>query len=282
MRSRVTNVLALLLLVLASMPIGSALAQPAAQIDATVERLPEGFRGDDPMAVWEALSKLPLAKDEFESGDAHRQRLAEMAKQDLIPGRPLGGAFVFVVDLPQLTYDADRQALSIVRRDEQIRVMPGRGRVNVDWSSTALYRSYDLTMGVRLMAREPVVDTYQGTTVMGLSTTITRIRNAFLTVDMCNRKVTYCERVPGDNDAIPMPPERARDVRDHVSAAIIGRLQAPYRIEETWRSLRPTIDVPKEIFDSFDVIVAQASAVLFFDRRTGEVIYRLPVAPRRL
>lgn len=77
--------------------------------DPAADTLPPGFRGINPSILWRALRPraAELQKDEFETTETHRQRVAALKDKPLFGDVALNSLLAIPIDLESVKYDAD-------------------------------------------------------------------------------------------------------------------------------------------------------------------------------
>lgn len=98
----------------------------------TSDTLPPNFRGVDPLVLWLALGPraAELQKDEFETTETHRLRVAALKDKPLVGNVTLSSLLATPTDLRDVKYDADAERMSaVVDFNDLRRVEPAEARL---------------------------------------------------------------------------------------------------------------------------------------------------------
>jgi hypothetical protein len=232
---------------------------PATPFDATADSVPKGFRGLDCAAIVKAIKHQAPAKDEFESTDAYKARIAAVSSATLAPGLTLGDVLAIRVDprAVSMEFDADQQEATF----------------SIDRSNLVLAFSADKQQLVPMViASQRVVQrrSYVGGNAFGARTTVSASTSTGCGVAMANEatnRMDYFTRAYAKLD-----PETARAEKGHVAAILVGKPAAPFYGSFT-RYSGATIDFPLESSIDGDAIFLDLT-ILYYDQRTGRVLAR--------
>lgn len=212
------------------------------------------------------LATIPGVKDEFETTAAFEAR-QQIAMSNLPEHLIISTPF----DTDYASYDADaghftikRYAVSNVNTD-YARLFGSGGAFEGSVSYSMLG-----TLDVVISKTERRTGSYRAQNAFGVSTTVGEIQRT--TRSIYEGSDTTRERqglFPRTSDAViwtvPVPATEARATRDGFRAAWVIAPKAPFYIEGEGRGFRATIDVPQDVEDTLEIIIADIQCALLTD-----------------
>jgi hypothetical protein len=245
---------------------------PQAAFDATTDRLPASFRGNDAGAIYAALasSKVLAPKSEFETTSAYNERIASFAHVNYSSGLSAGSLLSFVLEPNPLkalsleeTYDADKG-------DYVIRFRLDRATLGDDDSPVLL----------NLFSVKKHSDEYVGANAFGAEATVTKWVEDEYDVDVASSGWLQNETL-GDKYSVlsqeihvPMPPNEAFKRNGSLRLLFIGRVETPW-FKQTIDGSTATLDSPVERITTHKILAFHVITVWIFDVRTGEILKRI-------
>jgi len=218
------------------------------------------------------VKKLPLTKDEFETTEAHSNRLQEAIA-------PLTTAIWIQspVDEEFAPYNADTARFEIFeyainnRRVDYSYVF-GRGegaKLGVSYSSP------DHNLDVVVNRADTPVGTYAGRNAFGAEFVVTEVQRQTSVIferkgEKFNESLFFAPRSASDFSPRPpiayieSAPDDARRLRGAMKAALLISLKAPYYAmgSKTWPA---KIDDPREVVETIEVLIADIRCVAITD-----------------
>jgi hypothetical protein len=230
-----------------------------AGLDTALEVLPQMYPGHGCKAIATTLMKKDPIKSEYETTDAYKSRLAEVAETPLFDSLRFGDTVGFVPLIPFLkkTYTADASWMELEVQMLITRILETPTR------KESVY--------AEILTAEPVSkSTYSGSNIFGKEVTVTKSILDVCAVIFANRDLRYSPA----RARFSIPPEEARVVADRLRVLYVGKLAEPYYQPYASRSA-PTIDSPTETIMSGPGVVITLNQIWIFDPVTGKVYSKI-------
>ncbi len=217
------------------------------------------FKGHNCTAITNALEKINLKKDEFESSDAYAARTEAALKGTVYGQVSFEDNLALVVDVNpiDIKYDADSQTLSM-NRIILHRTMEKHGSTG------------GLTPGEVVQKLSNENSEYIGTNGFGARVVVTKYSGSVCAVGLKiskNRKSSGLSELTFESH---VPPDIARASKDKISIAYVGKIAPPYAGTYAFFT-DPSRDRPVEFAISGDAVYIAPEYILVFNRSTGEV-----------
>ena len=234
--------------------------------DQDVGRLPPNYPGLDPVKFFEMFkSKVgSLEKGEFETSEEFTKRTAN--KDALLSPINTTDTYAFRISDISVKYDADAQTYLIGGQ--------------YGYSCKATYSFDWVTCKVSTVSRDD--DTYVGSNAYGASRTVERTRGRDFALAMTKGSAVLStaftqERDRKDRlsfqDRLPMPLEKARDLKDmKVAVLFVGRITDAKIVEGRGTTIKPRIDWPINMFIMEEAVPFELKKLIYYVIQTGEIL----------
>jgi hypothetical protein len=251
----------------------AALAAPEANItepfDPAVGKLPMAFRGHLHTKLAQLLwdRRQQLKKDEFETTQAHRARVARLHEQPLLGSLGEKSVYAFVdVDPSDFSYDADSQTMRVNRS------LTARRTVALEKDDREAFQEIP---AATLEAKITGIEYYSGTNIFGAVREVKQIESIRWTLLLKNYQLFNSISKGGAFDwnlslSFPIPAEAARKAKPDMRLLYVCRLIPPHIVVESDR-LKPTFNHPKEYDELTLNLPVELIEARCFNQSTGEV-----------
>jgi hypothetical protein len=248
-------------------------AAPEANItepfDPAVGKLPMAFRGHSHTKLAQLLwdRRQQLKKDEFETTQAHRDRVARLHGQPLLGALSEKSVYAFVeVNPSDFSYDADSQTMR-VNRD-----LSANRTFSLEGSDREEFREIP---AAALEAKITGIEYYSGTNIYGAVREVKQIESIRWALLIKNYQLFNSIKKSGDFDwnlslSFSIPAEAARKAKPDMRLLYICRLIPPHAVVE-WDRLKPTFNHPKEYDELTLNLPVELIEARCFNQSTGEV-----------
>lgn len=227
--------------------------------DASIDKLPAKYVGHDFYVIYKTIEKIP-PKSEFESTEAHQQRLVSVATKPLSGALTLDSSFAFSIRDVEATYDADSKTLSVSYS----------GKDNFDSVDFELFSHYKKT------------GTYTASNAFNHKVSVQKgvQLGYYVTFKNCTRQ--YHDKYLGERTSslststfsakIEMEPDRAKQAKQALAILVVGKMNPPFVEVESFVT-QPKIDFPYETYVTKRKFLMDVSSMWIYNTATGE-IYR--------
>jgi hypothetical protein len=239
------------------------------------QKVPVGFQGDDVEKIYKILSESSNLKEksEFETTSDYQKRVTDLSKMAL-PGKSADSILAFVyrpekyVGRVTAKYDADTQNLqvSILTR-------------SVSYLDRTPKREFVDIIGVAAKdARLKSLGSYEGENAYGVKRTIEKSLMEYFTIGINNmasfRKFHSSGYESGFKLLLPVPPAKAKDIKENLAVLYVGTLVPPFTALDG-TVLEPTIDKPRRVSIGNYILTMNLSEIWIYNNLTGEVISKI-------
>lgn len=257
----------------AASPIGAAAELPL-NVPCTLKaggNLGPNFAGHSTKSVYKLLA-AGRPRDEFESDAAYVERMAGVVAT--APDAVRQGALCAVGQLhfTSSSYDAEAQQFKV----DALLVASG-------WIEDGHYSRFARVYGGESSRKD---SKYTGTNAYGVTRTIFRMQRdsyfaAFTEADVRSAASEGSAEYESVTLAVivPMRPESARRLKDHLDIAVLYEPRPTYTTENTEYE-RPTLDDPSDSDDHQHIVRGKIRSIAVFDRTTGEVFKVIELHPQ--
>jgi len=237
-------------------------AQAGENAFSSIDKLPAHYAGADCSAVVRKLKSFNVAKSEFETSAAYRDRIHALAGRKLDGTRSFAEPLAFVQSdgTIESTYAADEAVLNM----------------RVTWGATIQtiggeYYGGSIVSARSLGSDKVTLSNAFGAKVRGTESTWTACTLAFAN----NRLLDH----PRNEIAVsvPMTAAEARAAKQQLALLYVGTVAAPYLGSYTAYS-KATMSNPHTTAWGGDSVVLNLSEIWLFNRATGKVYQKVPVS----
>ena len=225
--------------------------------NASVEKLPANFTGNDCELLGEKLRGMDLSKGEFETSAAYKARIDSLGDTPLVGTLLIGSAVAFVPeDSAYSTYDADTSTMRLRLPAETANV-----RVGTNYVASAA-----------LKERETSAESYSASNAYGKTVNVRKAFYKTCAVGFTNIDQIRDRRQFLRDIAFNIDPSEAKAIGKNIRIAYVGKLAAPYYAKYS-RYLEPKIDSPYEAFWTGDTVLINLSQLIVFDKISGKILH---------
>jgi hypothetical protein len=251
----------------------AAPATPEANIvepfDPAVGKLPPAFRGHSHTKLAQLLwdRRQQLKKDEFETTQAHRDRVARLHEQPLLGALGEKSVYAFVeADPSDFSYDADSRTMRVNRP------LNARRAVAIEKDDLETFREMPTAT---LEAKITGIEYYSGTNIYGAVREVKQIESIRWALLINNYQLFNSISKSGASDwnmslSFSIPAEVARKAKPDMRLLYVCRLIPPHIVVESDR-LKPTFNHPKEYDELTLNLPVELIEARCFNKSTGEV-----------
>src|SRR5262249_15596479 len=250
----------------------------AEPFNTALQMLPVGYKGHDAKRIYDIFQQRLTPKEEFETTEAHRNRIANAAVLPLIGSLTISQLFVFELDTSIFEYDADKESLL---------VGAVFGKVDDGTVLTDSYHGLILDAGGDFKQ-----EAYEGSNAYGAKiavekTTILRYELAIGNWDTWQTEdyiEPYLRKVEarliaktliskGILNHLSLAPTPAETLKPNFRLLAICRLKYPF-IGKGGIYIKPTFDNPRESYYIAKYLYADLLELWAYDQANGQVLYK--------
>lgn len=237
-------ILALLLFQTPSLPVNHP------RLDDSTKKLPSLYMGHNPQAIIEALQKLQISKDTFESSKEYAKRIEVMRSSPVTDVLTLRDTVALLIDdLPNYNATMQQLGLSILyNADTQ--------NITVKCSTRASFR---------LFSKKQELGHYIGSNAYGAQREIAKLQVDDIAVKFVEDEKRRYGRPPGDF-TFPLSAAKARELisTQQLRALLIGTLAAPFYTKSQYYSrAKMTESKPTDYYQFTENIHLQLKEIWF-------------------
>ncbi|GAB2471877.1 hypothetical protein GCM10027082_24240 [Comamonas humi] len=226
--------------------------------DASITKLESGYRGHNCYAAATAVKRLNLKKDEFESTEKYKDRIAGLASERLVGGTSLDSTLAFRRNgklRPDIKYDADSETLTVEIGIRQSSAFAGDGALKVyNWESVEISESRPRY--------------YKASNAFGATVRVEELRFKTCAIAFANQGFDRTRSIFIATKGVT--PEQARRAKTNSDIYYAGKLTSPF-LGHVSDPSPATISDPVDVNWEGPALVFNLQQVIVADRGTGEI-----------
>jgi hypothetical protein len=245
--------------------------------DPDTQRIPFPFRGHDIEQIYRTLEnrKKTEQKDEFESTEQYRERLAKQTNMPLFGSVNQDALFAFVEN-SKINYDADTQTMTVTLHTSDMRGLP-----RIDKDRLAMLIRFgemkkEKTMsqnayGAKAEIEKTSVQQFELAIHNHSNFETERVLPEYKRGWTIHREMIESEKETRFVQRFKVPSDQARSAKDKIGTLILVKLTSPYT---TYGSLfkQATFKDPSEFFSQIYYLDVDLQQIWVYDKTTGEII----------
>ncbi len=232
------------------------------EFDLNIVKLPKNYIGHDFVSLYKALNKI-APRSEFETSDDYEQRLLALSSKPLIGTLTISSLFAFTVNELKISYDADRQTLTVAFSGEY------GERDSAIFDLSSYYEKKGSYIGVNAFNRK--VQIQQGLKL-----------KYSVQFPNCKHKYSLLGRQEYDSMIVNhsletsfiIDPDSAKKSKKTIALLIIGKLRPPFAESKKYKS-EPKIDYPYDIATNERQIHMDVTAMWLYDKSSGALYKKI-------
>ena len=228
----------------------------------SIDKLPPHYSGSDCFAIVRKLKSFNVAKSEFETSASYSDRM------NALGSRKLDGARTFAEPLAFVASDSMIESMYVA--DE------GFLDVTAKWGDTSQTIAGRRYPGSIVSERSAGVNSVTLSNAFGATVRGTESRRTVCTLVFANNR-SFDEDRDAISALIPMTPAEAKAAKQQLALLYVGTIASPY-LGTYVASHTATLDDPHKVTWNGDSLVVNLSEVWLFNRATGKVYKKVPVA----
>ncbi|MBB5190683.1 hypothetical protein HNQ50_001405 [Silvimonas terrae] len=239
---------------------------PPTPFDATAERLPPGYSGNNPTAFYRFFEKKTesMRKGEFETSDEYEARTLDLPRA-IAPLNP-GALYAFQIKkferLSRFEYDPDQEVFHTPRYGYGCGTTKGP------------YNQWTICEVDEIVGK---YDAYTGRNAFGSSRDVSRTRATEFALAIDITSPWYGQLMTsngaGFQDSFSIPLARAKALpKEPISVLFVGKIIGASFIEGSPTIISPTIDQPYDVVVLRQAIPFEVKEVVYYVKKTGEIL----------